>query len=220
MTATYTWDVFCTLDGFGSYEEPGDWGGYWGKQGPEFLAHRLAQYSTDLRLVFGAHTHRAFARMVASADTGSEIHDAWVTQMLNAPSTVVSTTLREPLEWPNAELSHGDAAEVVARLKRQSDTPLRSDGSLAMNRALLAAGLVDALQVTICPVISGSTGAAPILGGASDFDLELLTSRTFDDHILELTYRPARHRNHRSEERRVGKEPRRRWTEEHMQQIQ
>ena len=196
MTATYTWDVFCTLDGFGSYEEPGDWGGYWGKQGPEFLAHRLAQYSTDLRLVFGAHTHRAFARMVASADAGSEIHDAWVTQMLNTPSTVVSTTLREPLEWPHAELIHGDAAEVVARLKRQSETPLRSHGSLAMNRAILATDLVDVLQVTIFPVISGSTGAEPIVDGILDFDLELLTSRTFDNHIHELTYRPVRHGNH------------------------
>ncbi len=31
MTATYTFDVFSSLDGFGSYAEPGDWGGYWGK---------------------------------------------------------------------------------------------------------------------------------------------------------------------------------------------
>ena len=36
MTATYTFDVFSTLDGFGSYNSNGDWGGYWGKQGPEF----------------------------------------------------------------------------------------------------------------------------------------------------------------------------------------
>ena len=42
MTATYTFDVFSTLDGFGSYNSNGDWGGYWGKQGPEFLDHRLA----------------------------------------------------------------------------------------------------------------------------------------------------------------------------------
>ena len=25
MTATYTFDVFSSLDGFGSYDEPGDW---------------------------------------------------------------------------------------------------------------------------------------------------------------------------------------------------
>ena len=37
MTAVYTWDVFSTLDAYGSYDEGGDWGGYWGKQGPELL---------------------------------------------------------------------------------------------------------------------------------------------------------------------------------------
>ena len=53
MTATYTFDVFSTLDGFGSYNSNGDWGGYWGKQGPEFLNRRLAQYSEEQRLVLG-----------------------------------------------------------------------------------------------------------------------------------------------------------------------
>src|SRR5579862_9276476 len=41
MTATYTFDVFSSLDGFGSVSG-GDWGGYWGKQGPELLDRRLA----------------------------------------------------------------------------------------------------------------------------------------------------------------------------------
>lgn len=37
MTATYTFDVFSSLDGFGAAS--GDWTGYWGKQGPELLDH-------------------------------------------------------------------------------------------------------------------------------------------------------------------------------------
>ena len=58
MTATYTFDVFSSLDGFGAAS--GNWTGYWGKQGPELLAHRLAQYSEEQRLVIGATTYRAF----------------------------------------------------------------------------------------------------------------------------------------------------------------
>ena len=61
MTATYTWDVFSTLDGYGSYGEGGDWGGYWGKQGPELLAHRAALFDTEQRMVFGATTFREIA---------------------------------------------------------------------------------------------------------------------------------------------------------------
>ena len=93
MTATYTWDIFSTLDGYGSYSEHGDWGGYWGKQGPEFLDHRLAQYSQDLRLVLGANTYRAFAHMLATEPSDSDVHDSWVTRMRHLPTTVVSNTL-------------------------------------------------------------------------------------------------------------------------------
>lgn len=194
MTATYTWDIFSTLDGYGSYNEHGDWGGYWGKQGPEFLAHRLAQYSEDLRLVLGANTYRVFAQILAAGPADSGVHDNWVTRMRHLPTTVVSNTLTDPLDWPDATLVPGDITDAVARLKADSETPLRSHGSLATNHALMAAGLVDAIQVTIFPVVSGSTGTEPIFGGAADFDLELLESRTFDGNIQQLTYRPTVHR--------------------------
>ena len=57
----------------------------------------------------------------------------------------------------------------------------------------MAAGLVDRLEVTIFPVISGRTGTSPILACAGDFDLELLESRTFDRRTQELVYRPTPH---------------------------
>jgi dihydrofolate reductase len=192
MTTTYTFDVFSSLDGYGSHS--GDWGGYWGKQGPELLDHRLALYGEQQRMVFGANTYRAFARMLASSTEESEVRDdPWVTRMRSMPATVVSTTLEGPLDWPNATVVRGDAADVVARLKEESQVPLRSHGSLSMNRALMAAGLVDRVQVALFPVITGQTGAAPIFEDAADFDLELIESRTLDGHIQELIYRPTLH---------------------------
>ena len=71
--------------------------------------------------------------------------------------------------------------------------PLRSHGSLSMNRALMAAGLVDRVQVTLFPVITGQTGGDPIFQGAADFDLQLIESRTLDGNIQELIYRPTLH---------------------------
>jgi dihydrofolate reductase len=71
--------------------------------------------------------------------------------------------------------------------------PLRSHGSLSLNRALMAAGLVDRVQVTLFPVITGQTGLDPIFRGAADFDLELIENRTLDGHIQELIYRPTLH---------------------------
>jgi dihydrofolate reductase len=190
MTATYTFDVFMSLDGFGSARS--GWGGYWGKQGPELLEHRLALYSDEQRMVLGATTYRAFAEMLAS-NADETVRDQWVTRMRQLPATVVSNKLDEPLDWPDATLVRGDAVDVVARLKAESDVPLRSHGSLSMNRALMAAGLVDRVQVTVFPVVTGQTGDSPIFRGAADFDLELLESRALDANIQELVYRPTLH---------------------------
>ncbi len=243
MTATYTFDVFSTLDGFGSYNSSGDWGGYWSKKGPEFLESRHAQYEAEQRMVLGANTFRQWLQLLgpASQDTEltdplskrmktmpttvvsttlegpldwpdatlvsgdavdvvarlkeeTEVNDPVNVRMKNMPTTVVSTTLEGPLDWPNATLVSGDAVDVVARLKEESEVPLRSHGSLSLNRALMAAGLVDRVQLTIFPVITGQTGTFPIFDGAADFDLELIESRVFDGRTQELVYRPTLHR--------------------------
>ena len=191
MTATYTFDVFTSLDGFGAASA--NWTGYWGKQGPELLDHRLALYEPEQRMVLGANTFRAFVEMLAASSEESEVRDAWVTRMRNLPATVVSSTLEEPLDWPNATVVSGDAVDVVSRLKEESDVPLRSHGSLSLNRALMAAGLVDRVQVTLFPVITGQTGLSAIFQGAADFDLELVEARTLDGRTQELIYRPTLH---------------------------
>jgi dihydrofolate reductase len=188
MAATYTFDVFSTLDGYGSYSG-GDWGGYWGKQGPELIDRRLSSFGEKQRMVLGATTFREFMQLLGTGSDMSELN----ARMRNLPATVVSTTLEGPFDWPDATVARGDAVDIVARLKEDSEVPLRSHGSLSMNRALMAAGLVDRVQVTIFPVITGRTGAAPIFRGAADFDLELLESRTLDRNIQELVYRPALH---------------------------
>ena len=191
MTATYTFDVFASLDGYGSASA--NWSGYWGKQGPELLDHRLAQYAEEQRMVFGSNTYRAFTQMLASSTDESDVRDPWVTRMVNLPAVVVSNRLQAPLDWPDATVMNGDAVDTVARLKEESDVPLRSHGSLSLNRALMAAGLVDRVQVTLFPVITGQTGTEPIFGGAADFDLELIETRTLDGRTQELIYRPTLH---------------------------
>src|SRR3954451_22070201 len=128
MTATYTFDVFSSLDGFGAASA--NWTGYWGKQGPELLDRRFDLYGGEQRMVFGATTFRAFVEMLADSGAESEVRAPWVTRMISLPATVVSTTLTEPLEWHDARVVSGDAVDVDSRLKEESDVPLRSQGSL------------------------------------------------------------------------------------------
>ncbi|MBO1766347.1 MULTISPECIES: dihydrofolate reductase family protein [unclassified Allobranchiibius] len=193
MTATYTFDIYMSLDGYGSYGPPGDWGGYWGKQGPEFLDRRLALYGENQRMVFGANTFQQFMQMLSAPTEESGILDPWVARMRDLPTTVVSSTLKGPFDWPDATVLSGDAVASITELKKRSDIPLRSHGSLSLNRALMAAGLVDLVHVSVFPVITGVTGTDPIFGGAADFDLELVQSTTFDGRTQELIYRPHLH---------------------------
>ena len=189
--ASYTVDVFSSLDGFGSATE--DWGGYWGKQGPELLERREELYSGEVRSVLGAHTIGMFIDMRANAGPEHDSRDRWVTAMVSQPTIVPSRSITEPLDWPDATVIAGDAVDVVPELKKDSEVPLRSHGSLAMNRSLMSAGLVDFLHVTVFPVITGRTGSAPLFAGYEDFDLELVSSRTFDGRTQELIYAPTRH---------------------------
>jgi hypothetical protein len=101
MTAPYTFDIFSTLDGFGAYGPDGDWGGYWGKQGPELLDRHVSPYDHEQRMVFGANTFRQMSEILGSGTETSEV-DEWNWRMRDMPSIVVSTTLHEPLAWPNA----------------------------------------------------------------------------------------------------------------------
>jgi hypothetical protein len=47
----------------------------------------------------------------------------------------VSYLLEGPLDWADATVAGGDAVDVVARRKEESAVPLRSHGSLSLNRA-------------------------------------------------------------------------------------
>ena len=181
--AIYTVDLFTTLDGFGSGRVA-----YWGREGPELLEQRARVFGDENQtLVFGANTYRLMQRFApAEADPSHAPLNA-------ARKLVISRTLEAPLSWANSTLIAEDALDAVPRLKAESPVPLRSHGSLSLNRSLMAAGLVDRVQLTIFPVISGMTGTEPVFQGGADFDLELLELRTLDGHTQELIYRPTLH---------------------------
>ena len=176
--ATYTVDLFTTLDGFGSGRVA-----YWGKEGPELVEQRARTYGEkDQTLVFGANTYRLMLRFAPAEE------DPSFAPLNAARKIVISRTLEEPLTWANSTLVAEDALDAVPRLKAKSPLPLRSHGSISMNRALLAAGLVDRLEVMVFPIITGESGEDPILAGLPDIDLELVDSRLFDGRVQQLVY--------------------------------
>jgi dihydrofolate reductase len=179
--ATYTVDWFMTLDGFGSGPEA-----YWGKDGPELREQRAQTYGKEEQtLVFGANTYRLFQRFAPPEGDPSR------SPLNEAQKIAISRTLEGPLTWKNSTLIAEDALDAVPRLKAESSVPLRSHGSIAMNRALLSAGLVDRLELMVFPVITGDSGADPLFAGLPDIDLELIDSRVYDGRMQQLVYVPT-----------------------------
>jgi dihydrofolate reductase len=184
MSTTFTVDFFCSVDGYGMAH---GWPGYWGKEGPELIEDRVRTFAQDQVLVFGATTFREFRQYITEYD--EPYYDS-----LNAlPKIVFSSTLEEPLGWQNSTLLNEDAVTAIERLKRTTDVPMRSHGSITLNRALLAAGLVDRLEIMMFPAVTGRAGDAALLHGGAELDLELVESTVLDGRTQKLVYIPHLH---------------------------
>src|SRR5215213_8757698 len=182
-------DFITSLDGFASAE---GWPGWWGLQGPEYLAWLDERPERDYTLVMGANTYRlmyglASASEASNSDKTSE--DDTMAELTRLPKVVFSSTLEAPMSWANTQLVSTDAAEAVAEMKCNG-TSMSTLGSLTLCRSLLQAGLVDRFRVVVFPVITGSTGHERIYDGYPDVGLDLVASRTFDGRLQLVEYVP------------------------------
>lgn len=185
MSTTLTVDFFCSLDGYGMAR---GWPGYWGKEGPEVVEDRVRTFAQDQVLVFGATTFRQFRKFVTMFD------EPYYPSLNELPKIVFSRTLGdEPLGWQNSTVIDEDAVTAIERLKRTTDVPMRSHGSISLNRALLAAGLVDRIEVMMFPAVSGSAGEAALFQGGAELDLDLVESTVLDGRTMKLVYEPHLH---------------------------
>src|SRR5512134_1847714 len=169
-------DFITSLDGYGAAE---GWPGFWGLQGPEYLAWLGEQPEREHVILMGANTYRLMSGFAAEAETLEADEAAAVDELATTPKVVFSSTLQPPLTWANTQLVAGDAVEAVAGMKRDGAGPMRTLGSLILCRSLLEAGLVDRFRVVVFPVITGSTGRDRIYDGYPDVTLEMVASGAF-----------------------------------------
>ena len=184
-------DFITSLDGYGAAK---DWPGFWGLEGPEYLAWLGQSPERDYTILMGANTYRQMYGYASQSGTaGSELRseeETTVDALTNAPKVVFSSTLQTPLAWANTRLIREDAAEAVRAMKREGSSPMSTLGSLSLCRSLLKAGLVDRFRVVVFPVITGSTGYERIYDGYPDVALEMVASQTFDGRLQLLEYIP------------------------------
>jgi dihydrofolate reductase len=185
-------DLIISLDGYASAE---GWPGWWGLEGPDYLAWLEEDGEKGYTFLMGANTYRLMSGMAEEAAvdvSGFSVEEGASLAGLAARSKVIfSSTLQAPLTWPNSKLVAGDAVEAVTELKRTMTGPLSTLGSLSLSRSLLTAGLVDRFRVVVFPVITGRTGRERIYDGYPDVALEMVESRTFDRRLQLLEYVPT-----------------------------
>jgi len=183
-------DFITSLDGYASGE---GWPGFWGLEGPEYLAWLDEQ--PEVTYLMGANTYRLMSGFsVGETPPGIEgfttDEEESIDELTRAPKVVFSTSLEEPLAWANSTLVRDDAVETVRELKADGSGLFSTIGSLSLSRALLRAGLVDRFRVGMFPVITGATGAERIYDGYPDVALDMIGSQTFDGRIQIVEYRP------------------------------
>ena len=184
-------DFITSLDGYASAE---GWPGFWGLQGPEYLAWLEERPDRDHTLLMGATTYRLMSSFPAEAEPSASTQEAdeagAMDELARLPKVVFSSTLEDPLAWANSRLIRGDAVETVKAMKN-GGTNMSTIGSLSLCRSLLKAGLVDRYRVVMFPVITGSTGRERIYDGYPDVALKMIDSRTFDGRIQLVEYVPT-----------------------------
>lgn len=183
-------DFITSLDGYASAE---GWPGWWGLEGPEYLAWLGEQPEREYTIVMGANTYRLMSGFAAKAEESDEPteEDAAIAELSRVPKVVFSSTLQPPLSWANTQLVSGDVVDAAGAMKRDGPSPMVTLGSLTLCRSLLEAGLVDRYRVVVFPVITGKTGRERIYDDYPDVTLDMVASRTFDDSIQLLEYVPT-----------------------------
>ena len=100
---------------------------------------------------------------------------------------VASTTLTEPLDWGNSHLIEGDLVEFVRGLKESDGGEIAVNGSISVVRQLLFGGVLDALTLTVHPVVAGA-GKHLFEPGDDTTRLELVEGSTTSKGNAVLTY--------------------------------
>ena len=174
-------DFITSLDGYAAAD---GWPGWWGLEGPEYLAWLGEQPEAEYTVLMGATAYGVMSGYAAKGEPGTDA-------LAGLSKIVFSTTLSEPLSWPNTQLMARDAVETVREMKETGSKSMRTIGSLTLCRSLLDAGLVDRFRVVVFPVITGSSGRERIYDGYPDVALDMISSRTFDGRIQLLEYVPT-----------------------------
>jgi dihydrofolate reductase len=108
-------------------------------------------FSQPFELLLGRRTYDIWAAYWPHVRADSAGHG--IANLFNSVPKHVATHRPDSLDWQNSHALKGDLPDAIRALKHQNGANLLTWGSGDMVRQLLAAGLVDELQLMIYPVV-------------------------------------------------------------------
>src|SRR2546429_2446728 len=149
-------DFITSLDGYGAAE---GWPGWWGLEGPEYLAWLGQQPERDYTILMGANTYRLMSGFATeskalASDEPMTDEGAAIAELARTSKIVFSSALQPPLSWPNTRLISGDAVQAVAAVKQDGTRPIRTPGSLTPRPAPPEAGPGDRFLGVASPALT------------------------------------------------------------------
>ena len=175
--------LLMSLDGV--VESPNDWGWcrYFNDELKEGIAAGIGNADAVL---LGRRTYLEFAELWPTQSSDVLMADF----LNNSPKYVVSTTLRTALTWKNSTLIKEDVAQQLMQLKHQPGKDILVPGSPTLVRWLLREGLLDELNLSICPVVVGK-GMRLFDGIAKEVSLQMVGSTALKTGIVGVRYQPV-----------------------------
>jgi dihydrofolate reductase len=179
-----TASLFISLDGV--VEAPDQW--HFPYFNEEMGAAVTASIGMADTLILGRKTYDSFAGAWPDREAAGE-EDAPMAKALGDARKIVVTNQDLEFTWRNSERLRGDLVEQVTALKHEPGGPIAMSGSVSVVRQLLAAGLIDELQLLQHP-IAVRTGMR-LFDEGEPIPLRLISSETFTTGVLNLVYGPA-----------------------------
>jgi dihydrofolate reductase len=146
------------------------------------ISNTLAE--TDV-LLLGRRTYEIFAAHWPKQPP----QDPLASRFNELAKVVVSSTMREPLEWRNSTLIRTDQVREIAQIKKRPGRSVTVIGSGELVQTLMRDGLVDEYRLMIHPIVLGS-GTRMFRESSSPVRLELIESNATSTGVLIVTYRP------------------------------
>ena len=156
-----------------------------GEDGNRF---KLEETRNAEAMLLGRVTYEGFAE--AWPQRTEEDETGFADKFNNMPKYVVSSKLKEPLEWNNSKLLEGDPIEATEKLKDELDGEIVVHGSATLAQSLIENDLVDEIRLMVFPVVLGA-GQRLFAETSDKKPMKLADSKTVGDGVSILTFQRA-----------------------------